>query len=52
MAPDLQTIFLIPPRELADLSSSFVRGLIGLEGWQERVKPMVPPEVLEELDRT
>lgn len=49
LAPEIMTVFLMPPRELCDLSSSFVRGLIGLEGWQDAVARMVPANVLEAL---
>lgn len=43
------TVFLIPPRRLAETSSSFVKGLVGPEGWQEVVKGFVPPPVHEAL---
>jgi len=40
--PNITTIFLIPPRELADISSSFVKGLVGPDTWEEKIKDMVP----------
>lgn len=43
------TIFLLPPRELIEISSSVVRGLIGPEGWEEVVSKYVPSSVLERL---
>ncbi len=49
IAPNLTTVFLMPPRPLAELSSSFVRGLIGLERWQEVVKPLVPVPAFKAL---
>ena len=52
LEPDLDTIFLIPPRELAETSSSFVKGLVGPDGWREVVKGFVPPVVYEELLKT
>lgn len=41
------TVFLIPPRKLAETSSSFVKSLVGPEGWQEVLKTFVPPPVYE-----
>lgn len=49
LAPDVVTVFLIPPREIAEVSSSMVRGLIGPEGWQDIVRTYVPPAVFERL---
>ncbi len=43
------TVFLLPPREIIEISSSIVRGLIGPEGWEEVVGKYVPPCVLELL---
>ncbi len=47
LAPEITTVFLMPPREFADVSSSFVRGLIGPVGWQEVVRRFVPQPVYE-----
>jgi pantetheine-phosphate adenylyltransferase len=41
--PAVQSVFLIPPRELVETSSSFVKGLVGPAGW-ERVLPKYVPE--------
>lgn len=49
MYPELQTVFMVPPRELAEVSSSVVKGLIGPKGWQRVVVPMVPPAVFTRL---
>jgi pantetheine-phosphate adenylyltransferase len=43
------TVFLMPPRDIAEVSSSMVRGLVGPEGWQEMVRPYVPPQVYQQL---
>ena len=43
--PKITTVFLMPPRELAEVSSSFVRGLVGPTGWQKVVKKYVPDPV-------
>jgi len=34
LAPDIETVFLMPPRDIAEVSSSMVKGLIGPKGWQ------------------
>jgi pantetheine-phosphate adenylyltransferase len=45
--PAITTVFLIPPRALAEVSSSFVKGLVGPRGWRNVVRGMVPPSVFE-----
>lgn len=49
MRPEVTTVLLMPPRELAELSSSFVKGLVGPEGWEKVVSKYVPPSVLDAL---
>lgn len=49
--PDLSTAFLMPPRALCELSSSFVKGMVGPEGWEEFVERSVPRAVFERLVR-
>ncbi len=44
----ITTVFLIPPRELGELSSSFVKGLCGPEHWQPVVEKLVPPPVYQD----
>ena len=48
-AGQIQTIALIPPRELAEISSSSVKSLIGPEGWPEVVGKLVPESVAKIL---
>ncbi|MEM0984200.1 MAG: pantetheine-phosphate adenylyltransferase [Planctomycetota bacterium] len=48
--PDLSTVFLIPPRSLCEISSSFVKGMIGPEGWEPIVERYVPAAVYRDLD--
>jgi pantetheine-phosphate adenylyltransferase len=43
--PSLLTVFVIPPKELEEISSSFVKGLVGPEGWPFAVRKFVPEEV-------
>ena len=46
---EIVTVFLLPPREMIEISSSIVRGLVGPEGWEEVVSKYVPASVLERL---
>ncbi|KAA0216071.1 MAG: pantetheine-phosphate adenylyltransferase [Leptolyngbya sp. PLA3] len=46
---NLTTVFLMPPRELCEVSSSFVKGMIGPEGWQEIVRRYLPGPVFRDL---
>ena len=43
------TVFLMPPREIAEVSSGFVKGLVGPEGWEKIVKKYIPPSVYEKF---
>ncbi len=45
MEPALQTVYLMPPPELETISSSFVRGFVGVQGWQRWVRECVPANV-------
>ena len=45
----LQTVFLMPPRELCEVSSSFVKGMIGPDGWEPVVERYLPACVFAEL---
>ena len=38
--PKLTTVFLIPPREISEVSSSFVKALVGPRGWERMVKEL------------
>ena len=49
MDPDITTVFLMPPREICEVSSSFVKGLIGPKGWKETLRPYVPEPVYRRL---
>lgn len=49
MNPDITSVFLMPPRHLVDISSSFVKGLVGPEDWQDLVARFVPEVVLKAL---
>jgi pantetheine-phosphate adenylyltransferase len=45
----ITSVFLMPPRDIAEVSSSMVKGLIGPSGWQRVVKPYVPKPVFQSL---
>jgi pantetheine-phosphate adenylyltransferase len=43
------SVFLMPPRGIAEVSSSMVKGLVGPKGWQKVVKQYVPSPVYQRL---
>jgi len=47
--PNILTVFLMPPRDIAEVSSSMVKGLIGPTGWRKIVRKYVPPPVYRQL---
>jgi len=49
LEPGLTTVLLIPPREICEVSSSFVKGLVGFSGWEQVIKPYVPEPVYKRL---
>lgn len=46
LCPEVTTVFLIPDRAIAEISSSLVKGLVGPQGWEEVLSQYVPPVVL------
>lgn len=46
---NIRSIFLMPPKELGEVSSSFVRSLIGYNSWPYVVSKFVPECVFEKL---
>ncbi|MCY3022565.1 MAG: pantetheine-phosphate adenylyltransferase [Planctomycetota bacterium] len=49
--PRVVTAFLIPPRDISELSSSFVKGLVGPSGWETVVKNYVPAPIYKQFVR-
>jgi pantetheine-phosphate adenylyltransferase len=45
----IETVFLIPPRDLSEVSSSVVKGLVGFRDWETIVSQYVPSTVHERL---
>lgn len=43
--PEITTVFLMPSRNVAEVSSSMVKSLVGPSGWEERVQRYVPHAV-------
>lgn len=48
---DVETIMVTPPHELSIVSSSFVKSLIGYEGWQKEIRQYVPSQIAEALEK-
>ncbi len=44
---DVRTVFMVPPRELVEVSSSFVKGLVGPSGWEAILGKYVPDAVYQ-----
>lgn len=49
--PTIETIFLMPPRELAEVSSSMVKTLLGLQGWPDLARQYVPKPMMDALEK-
>lgn len=47
--PEITTVFLIPPRDLIEVSSSAVKGMIGPSGWEGVVQRYLPAEVFNDI---
>ena len=47
--PTICSVFLMPPRDIAEVSSSMVKGLVGPKGWQKIVRKYVPQPVYRRL---
>lgn len=45
LVPSIDTIFLMPPREIAEVSSTMIKGLVGPQGWEGILKQYVPEPV-------
>ncbi|WP_165010924.1 pantetheine-phosphate adenylyltransferase [Neisseria yangbaofengii] len=49
LAPEISTVFLMPPREIAEVSSTMVKGLVGPEGWREMIRRYLPEDVYQKI---
>jgi pantetheine-phosphate adenylyltransferase len=43
--PKIETLFLIPPRQISEISSSAVKSLVGPDGWENAIEGYVPRNV-------
>jgi pantetheine-phosphate adenylyltransferase len=43
------SVFLMPPRDIAEVSSGMVKGLVGPKGWKRVVRKYVPDPVYRRL---
>lgn len=49
IAPEISTVFLMPPREIAEVSSTMVKGLVGPEGWRDMIQRYLPEAVYQKI---
>lgn len=49
LAPNIETLFFMPPREIAEISSTMVKGLVGPDGWETVVRRYVTEPVYQRL---
>ncbi|MDO4640894.1 MAG: pantetheine-phosphate adenylyltransferase [Neisseria sp.] len=49
LQPEIITIFLMPPREFAEVSSTMVKGLVGPIGWQKTIRRYLPDAVYDKM---
>ncbi len=49
MEPGIRSVFLMPPGELEEISSSIVRGFVGVPHWERWVRASVPPCVYDAI---
>lgn len=45
ICPNVDTLYLFPPVEMTEISSSMVKGLVGVDGWEEIVQQYVSQSV-------
>jgi pantetheine-phosphate adenylyltransferase len=49
MVPEITSVFLMPPRDIAEVSSNMIKSLIGPKGWEDTVRRYVPEPVFQVL---
>jgi pantetheine-phosphate adenylyltransferase/8-oxo-dGTP diphosphatase len=49
LCQEINTIFLMPPRNYVEVSSSLVKGLVGPDGWEDLVKNYLPEAVFKRV---
>ena len=51
MAPEITTVFLMPPRDIAEVSSNMIKSLIGPKGWEDTVRRYLPDPVFQMISQ-
>lgn len=51
LAPEIESIYMMPPPALAQVSSSLIKSMVGPEGWEEMVSHYVPDSVFESIKK-
>jgi pantetheine-phosphate adenylyltransferase len=51
IAPELTTVFIMPPPELVAVSSSVIRGMVGINGWEKVAEKYVTKAVIDTLNK-
>jgi len=51
IAPSLTTVFIMPPPELVAVSSSVIRGMVGVNGWEKIAEKYVTKAVIDALNK-
>lgn len=46
----LETVFLMPPKDLSTVSSSFVKSIIGYNGWKSEIRKYVPENIAQAIE--
>jgi pantetheine-phosphate adenylyltransferase len=49
ICPDIETMYMIAPRDVAEISSTLIKGFVGTNQWQEVVAKYVPENVLQKI---
>lgn len=47
IAPEVTTLYVSPPPEMASISSSMVKSLVGYDGWEDLISKYVNPLVIK-----
>lgn len=47
--PEITTVFLMPPREYTEVSSTMVKGMVGPHGWRQMIRRYVPDAVYDKI---
>lgn len=51
IAPDIETLFFLPPDKYSQISSSTVKGLVGFDKWEERIGKYVHPRIVNAFNQ-